>query len=393
MIYLELFSGGSVARQSVKELGLPVTKWYSSEINKYAIQIANDNHDDLIHLGSVEGVLDKLVSHKDIDVIFCGSPCQGFSVAGKQLNFEHEQSKLFFTFLDIYKAIYTANPNVKLLFENVKMKKEWEQIILSKLQEINPKLKLHIIDSALVSAQRRVRMYITDIEFVLPEDGGIVLKDIIECGCVDRNKSYCLDANYWKGGNLKMYFEKSRRQLVFGDGCHQVGVADLKGYDIIKRVYSIHGKCPTLTTMQGGHREPKILCNSASITGRRLDSNGVRKDDDTSLPIVQTLEVSDSGKSRCLSTLTKDTVVSPLPKGRYPDAYGEHKLHWRKLTVKECCRLQTLPDDYCKSVSNSQGYKMLGNGWNNETIKCILKGLTTENKFGNSKKYETMERS
>ena len=393
MIYLELFSGGSVARQSVKELGLPVTKWYSSEINKYAIQIANDNHDDLIHLGSVEGVLDKLVSHKDIDVIFCGSPCQGFSVAGKQLNFEHEQSKLFFTFLDIYKAIYPPNPNVKLLCANVKMKKEWEQIILSKLQEINPKLKLHIIDSALVSAQRRVRMYITDIEFDIPEDRGIILKDIIECGCVDRNKSYCLDANYWKGGNLKMYFEKSRRQLVFGDGCHQVGVADLKGYDIIKRVYSIHGKCPTLTTMQGGHREPKILCNSASITGRRLDSNGVRKDDDTSLPIVQTLEVSDSGKSRCLSTLTKDTVVSPLPKGRYPDAYGEHKLHWRKLTVKECCRLQTLPDDYCKSVSNSQGYKMLGNGWNNETIKCILKGLTTENKFGNSKKYETMERS
>ena len=393
MIYLELFSGGSVARQSVKELGLPVTKWYSSEINKYAIQIANDNHDDLIHLGSVEGVLDKLVSHKDIDVIFCGSPCQGFSVAGKQLNFEHEQSNLFFTFLDIYKAIYTTNPNVKLLFENVKMKKEWEQIILSKLQEINPKLKLHIIDSALVSAQRRVRMYITDIEFDIPEDRGIILKDIIECGCVDRNKSYCLDANYWKGGKLKMYFEKSRRQLVFGDGCHQVGVADLKGYDIIKRVYSIHGKCPTLTTMQGGHREPKILCNSASITGRRLDSNGVRKDDDTSLPIIQTLEVSDSGKSRCLSTLTKDTVVSPLPKGRYPDAYGEHKLHWRKLTVKECCRLQTLPDDYCKSVSNSQGYKMLGNGWNNETIKCILKGLTTENKFGNSKKYETMERS
>ena len=393
MIYLELFSGGSVARQSVKELGLPVTKWYSSEINKYAIQIANDNHDDLIHLGSVEGVLDKLVSHKDIDIIFCGSPCQGFSVAGKQLNFEHEQSKLFFTFLDIYKAIYTANPNVKLLFENVKMKKEWEQIILSKLQEINPKLKLHIIDSALVSAQRRVRMYITDIEFDIPEDRGIILKDIIECGCVDRNKSYCLDANYWKGGNLKMYFEKSRRQLVFGDGCYQVGIADLKGYDIIKRVYSIHGKCPTLTTMQGGHREPKILCNSASITGRRLDSNGVRKDDDTSLPIIQTLEVSDSGKSRCLSTLTKDTVVSPLPKGRYPDAYGEHKLHWRKLTVKECCRLQTLPDNYCKSVSNSQGYKMLGNGWNNETIKCILKGLTTENKFGKEKIEQKMERS
>ena len=360
MIYLELFSGGSVARQSVKELGLSVTRWYSSEINKYPIQIANDNHDDLIHLGGVEGVLDKLVSHKDIDVIFCGSPCQGFSVAGKQLNFEHEQSKLFFTFLKIYKAIYTANPHVKLLFENVKMKKEWEQIILSKLQEINPKLNLHIIDSALVSAQRRVRMYITDIEFDMPEDRGIVLKDIIECGCVDRNKSYCLDANYWKGGNLKMYFEKSRRQLVFGDGCHQVGIADLKGYDIIKRVYSVEVKCPTLTTMQGGHREPKVAVGR--IVNRRLDENGTRKDDQLDLPFTRQLEVRDDDKSNCLTTVQKDNVVVS-------------KDMWRKLTPLECERLQTLPDNYTNHVSNSQRYKMIGNGWTVDVIAHILKGI------------------
>ena len=148
----------------------------------------------------------------------------------------------------------------------------------------------------------------------------------------------------------------------------------MKGYDIIKRVYSVEGKSPALTTMQGGHREPKILCRPASITGRRLDSNGVRKDYDLSIPMTQTLEVSDKDKSRCLSTLTKDTVVSPLPVGRYPNAYEDNTLQWRKLTVKECCRLQTLPDDYCKAVSNSQGYKILGNGWTNEVIKFILKG-------------------
>ena len=90
MIYLELFSGGSVARQSVKELGLPVTRWYSSEINKYPIQIANDNHDDLIHLGGVEGVLDKLVPHKDIDVLVCVSPCQCFCVVGNPFIFDLE---------------------------------------------------------------------------------------------------------------------------------------------------------------------------------------------------------------------------------------------------------------------------------------------------------------
>ena len=379
MNWLNLCSGGETGRQSVRELGLEVTNWFTSEVDKFAIKVANDNHDDLQHLGDICTVYDYFdknvtVHPSTIDVILCGSPCQGFSVAGKGLNFEHPQSKLFFEFVKIYKLIYKHNPNVKLLFENVRMKKEWQDIIVSTLQEINPNLKMYIINSSIVSAQNRVRMYITDFKFDIPEDRNIKLKDIVECGCVDREKSYCLDANYWKGGNLKMYFEKSRRQLVFGDGCKQVGVADLNGHDILKRVYSVEGKSPTLNTCGGGNREPKILCKSASITGRRLDSNGVRKDNDLSIPITQTLEVSNKDKSRCLSTITKDTVVSPMPVGRYPDAYENKTLQWRKLTVKECCRLQTLPDDYCKSVSNSQGYKILGNGWTNEVIKFILKG-------------------
>ena len=254
------------------------------------------------------------------------------------------------------------------------MKKEWQDTIVNMLQEINPKLKMYIINSSIVSAQNRVRMYVTDFNFKIPKDKGIKLKDIIECGCVDREKSYCLDANYWKGGNLRTYFEKSRRQLVFGDGCKQVGIADLNGHDILKRVYSVEGKSPTLNTCGGGNREPKILCKSASVKGRRINKDGVRKDNDKSIPLVQTLEVYDNDKSRCLSTVDKDAVVSPMPVGRYPNAYEDNTLHWRKLTVKECCRLQTLPDDYCKAVSNSQGYKILGNGWTNEVIKFILKG-------------------
>ena len=373
MNWLNLCSGGETGRQAVKELGLPVKHWFTSEIDKFAIKVANDNHDDLLHLGDIRNVIEK-TKNLPIDVMLCGSPCQGFSVAGKGLNFEHPQSKLFFEFVKIYKYHYERFPQMKLLFENVRMKKEWQDIIVSTLQEINPNLKMYIINSSIVSAQNRVRMYITDFKFDIPEDRNIKLKDIVECGCVDREKSYCLDANYWKGGNLKMYFEKSRRQLVFGDGCKQVGVADLNGHDILKRVYSVEGMSPTLNTCGGGNREPKILCKSASITGRRLDSNGVRKDNDLSIPITQTLEVSNKDKSRCLSTITKDTVVSPMPVGRYPDAYENKTLQWRKLTVKECCRLQTLPDDYCKSVSNSQGYKILGNGWTNEVIKFILKG-------------------
>jgi DNA-cytosine methyltransferase len=382
MNWLNLCSGGEIGRQAVKELGLPVTNWYSFEVDKFAIKVAMDNHDDVVQLGDIKNYW-KWADNFDangrdlsasIDVILCGSPCQGFSVAGKGLNFEHPQSKLFFEFLDIYRTIYQANPNVKLLFENVRMKKEWQDIIVSTLQKINPKLNMYIINSSIVSAQNRVRMYVTDFKFDIPEDKGIKLKDIIECGCVDREKSYCLDANYWKGGNLRTYFEKSRRQLVFGDGCKQVGVADLNGHDILKRVYSVEGKSPTLNTCGGGNREPKILCKSASVKGRRINKDGVRKDNDKDIPLVQTLEVYDNDKSRCLSTVDKDAVVSPMPVGRYPNAYEDNTLHWRKLTVKECCRLQTLPDDYCKSVSNSQGYKILGNGWTNEVIKFILKG-------------------
>ena len=124
MNWLNLCSGGEIGRQAVKELGLPVTNWFSSEIDKFAIKVANDNHDDLVHLGDIRNVIEK-TKNLPIDVMLCGSPCQGFSVAGKGLNFEHPQSKLFFEFVKIYKYHYKRNPKLKLLFENVRMKKEW----------------------------------------------------------------------------------------------------------------------------------------------------------------------------------------------------------------------------------------------------------------------------
>ena len=345
--------------------------YFASELEKHAMAITQYQHPCTIQLGDVNNIDVSSNRFCQVDLLLAGSPCTSFSVAGKRDGFKAESGQLFYRFVDALKAI---KPKYFLL-ENVKMSKENESIMVNAIRDVvGDTFKVHIVNSALKSGQNRVRMYITDFDFEIPKDKGIKLKDIIECGCVDREKSYCLDANYWKGGNLKTYFKKSRRQLVFGDGCKQVGVADLKGYDIIKRVYSVEGKSPALTTMQGGHREPKILCRPASITGRRLDSNGVRKDYDLSIPMTQTLEVSDKDKSRCLSTLTKDTVVSPMPVGRYPNAYEDNTLQWRKLTVKECCRLQTLPDDYCKAVSNSQGYKILGNGWTNEVIKFILKG-------------------
>lgn len=203
-----------------------------------------------------------------------------------------------------------------------------------------------MINSALVSAQNRVRFYWTNIgEIEQPEDRGILLKDIIESGTnIDADKARTIDANYFKGGKIGGSHQSSKRnyQITGGairgryneDGkteqklevqhtgransittvqkdslCIQVGEADLKGHDSIKRVYSPDGKSPTLTTMGGGHREPKI---------------------------------------------------------------AQPELTWRKLTPLECERLQTVPDFYTEGVSNTQRYRMLGNGWTVEVIKHIF---------------------
>ena len=162
-------------------------------------------------MGDVTKWQDWDIDWASIDLLIGGSPCQGFSFAGKQLNFNDPRSKLFFEFVDILNHIKKYNPEVKFLLENVKMKKEYQEVISGYLG-VEP----IEINSALVSAQNRVRLYWTNIPGIKePTDKGLLLKDIIEKGFVDNDKSYCIDANYFKGGNLKSYFEKHRRQLVF----------------------------------------------------------------------------------------------------------------------------------------------------------------------------------
>lgn len=210
MNVLSLFDGISCGRVALERAGIPVTNYYASEIDKYAQIISNANYPDIIRLGDVRDW------HKwalpKIDILLAGSPCQGFSSAGKQLNFSDPRSALFFEFVDILKEL---KPKYFLL-ENVKMKKEWQDVI-SELLGVEPIL----INSALVSAQNRNRLYWTNIPDVgQPEDKFIVLADILENGWQsDRCKSYCIDANYGKGSNFKRYFYRGSRQIVFRNGC------------------------------------------------------------------------------------------------------------------------------------------------------------------------------
>lgn len=215
MNVLSDFDGISCGQLALQRAGIFVEKYYASEIDKYAIQIAKKNFPNTIHLGDVRGW--KSWDLPKIDLFIAGSPCQGFSNAGKGLNFDDPRSKLFFEFVDTLKMLRDRNPDLIFLLENVRMKQEWQDIISEQVG-----VKPIKINSALVSAQNRVRLYWTNIQGITqPEDKHIYLKDIIECGEVDREKSYTIDANYFKGGNPRSNFEDGKRQLVFEHQSHK----------------------------------------------------------------------------------------------------------------------------------------------------------------------------
>ena len=214
MKVLSLFDGMSCGRIALDQLGIPVEKYYASEIDKYAIQVSQANYPDIEQVGDICNLDPK--DYKDVDLMLAGSPCQGFSFAGKQLAFDDPRSALFFEFIRLLKAI---KPKYFLL-ENVRMKKEFLQVISEQVSACYPEITFGIepifINSSLLSAQSRQRYYWTNIPNIQqPEDRGIVLKDILEDDfSSERDKAHCIDANYFKGASVEQYKKKHRRQLV-----------------------------------------------------------------------------------------------------------------------------------------------------------------------------------
>lgn len=299
MKVLSLFDGCACARVALERSGISTENYYASEIDKWAIRIAHKNYPDMIQLGDITRW--HTWNLPKLDLIIGGSPCQGFSRAGFMEGFKDERSKLFFEFVDclsIFKPKY-------FLLENVYMKQEWQDII-SMYLGVEPVR----INSNLFSAQLRDRLYWTNIPVDLNiQDKGIVLKDILESGAVDRDKAYAIDASYWKGTNYKEYKKKKRRQIDYLPD--RIGTVGKDGMGT--RVYSPEGKSVCLKALGGGWGVKTGLYKMG------------------------------------------DTI--------------------RKLTPIECERLQTLPDNYTEGVSNTQRYKMLGNGFTVDVIAHILKGI------------------
>ena len=369
MNVLSLFDGCSGGQLALERANIHVENYFACEIDKYAITVTQANFPNTFQWGDVTKI--KVPTKGSIDLMMGGSPCQGFSFAGNQLNFDDPRSKLFFDFIRIRDE---CMPKYVLL-ENVRMAKK-SQDVISKYMGFEPQA----LNSSKLSAQNRYRLYwfgklVGDSYEQIPIppmiDKGITMQDILEDGyatdeMTSNGKSHCLTARY-NGAVWWNSIERKQRTMVLKDnptmskdGLIRVGTADLKGHDSIKRVYAQEGKAPTLTTMQGGHREPKVAVGR--IVNRRLDENGTRKDDQLDLPFTRQLEVRADEKSNCLTTVQKDNVLVS-------------KDMWRKLTPLECERLQTLPDNYTNHVSNSQRYKMIGNGWTVDVIAHILKSI------------------
>jgi DNA-cytosine methyltransferase len=327
MNILSLFDGMSCGQIALRQLGIPINKYYAAEIDPYAMRVTQNNFPETIHLGDVTKV--KGEDLEKIDLLLGGSPCQGFSFAGKQLNFNDPRSALFFEFVRLLKE---TNPKYFLL-ENVRMKKEYQDVITEHLG-VEPIM----INSALVSAQNRVRLYWTNIPNITqPEDRGIVLKDILETD-VDE---LIYEAPYYKR------YDKE-------DGC--IGYVG-KQPKQATRVYSINDKSQCITALgggQGGKTGLYEIPQPGAIRGRQMTPG--------SKEYTQMLELREDNKTNTLTTTTKDNVVL-------------HKNKCRKLTPIECERLQTVPDGYTEGVSNSQRYRMLGNGWTVAVIKHILKNI------------------
>lgn len=348
MNVLSLFDGMSCGQQALERAGIKVDKYFASEIDKYAIQVTMANYPNTIQLGSVVNVMGGGLPK--IDILIGGSPCQSFSFAGKRkgmstkdeqeiLTLEHYlelkaegfefegQSYLFWEYMRLLNEV---KPKYFLL-ENVMMGEKWEKI-LSKAIGVKPIM----INSSLVSAQNRQRLYWTniglepqglfgDLETTIqqPKDKKVLLKDVLEKNVIDK---------YYLSGKMVSWLDKHAIK-------RDVNVKKLDGNQ--------KSSCLTATAqVKQNLSTDYIICHNtmprSSTTGKGGTGPLSRND----------------GKTYCLDTGQTNAI-------EYSDKI-------RRLIPIECERLQTVKDNYTSYVSDSQRYKMLGNGWTVDVIVHIL---------------------
>ena len=302
---VSLFDGMSCAMIALDELGIKVDKYIAFEIESNPIKVSSHNNPDIIHMGDVKQInyeeILKICGGK-VDLLIGGSPCQDLSIAkSNRQGLDGARSGLFWNYVEAKERL---NPKYFVL-ENVASMSQDNKNRISEAMGVD----FININSEKLSAQKRNRLYWTNIPNVKqPEVQEIYLKDIIEDGYTDKNKSYCIDANYFKGSNYEMYIKKSKRQIIF-EKQSIPSTAVKEGQEVWIKKYV----------------EGNVFMSKAEGT-----------------KLTDPIKFNDKG--------------------------------FRKLTVLECERLQCVPDGYTnvEGVSNTERYKMIGNGFTVSVIKHIL---------------------
>ena len=313
MVVLSLFDGISCGQLALTNLGYKIYKYYASEIDKNAIKITNKNFPNTIQIGDIEKITIEDIKKIDkIDLILGGSPCQGFSRAGLGLNFEDPRSKLFFKFVEVLEWVREFNnQDVKFLLENVKMKKEWEEVISKYLN-----VEAIEINSKLLTAQNRSRLYWTNIKGIKgPKDKCIKLIDILDNVELE---------NYIVKDSLKIcksISDNSVNLINVINGEVRINQATKQGYIVANEGDGINLSFPL----------------SKNRRGRVIKE-----------------------KSSCLDTQC--------------DICGYVNNAIRRFTINELEKLQGLPIGYtlCDEVSERNRMKAIGNGWTIDVIEYIL---------------------
>lgn len=383
MKVLSLFDGMSCGQIALKQLGIIPEVYYASEIDKHAIKQTQLNFPDTVQLGDVTKWKEWDIDWKLIDLVLAGSPCQGFSFAGKQLAFDDSRSKLFFVFIDILNHIRSLNPDVLFLLENVNMKKSHMRII-SEYCGVFPVN----INSNLVSAQNRYRWYWTNIrtkqvglfgevysDIPQPVDRGIFLRDILES---DVDEKYYVSQSVLDRMNNphKCFSPKINPDKT---GCLSTGNNSAKmSFDSGTTFISIDGKAPTQRNATGRSLDKKhnyqfIKLNIEGKVSKNQEksscftagahSGGYHSDMDL---ILQR----ERGNNKGCVFEGKTPTLSAC-------SWEQNNLLStsrciRRLTPVECSRLQTVPSWYRWKCSDTQIYKMIGNGWTVDVIVHML---------------------
>ena len=348
MKVLSLFDGISCGRLALERAGLPVECYDAFEIDKYAVTVSERNYPDIVHHGDVfDGDFTKF---KGYDLLLGGSPCTYWSIAkkGRETTSDGMGFRLFMEYVRALKESeckYFLYENNYSIHQNIKDE-------ISKHLGVQPIM----INSALLSAQNRKRCYWTNIPNVSqPDDLGIMLADVLENGMPWQDKSYCMTASY-DGAVIYNTLERKQRTMV----AVPIGAAQRGRYvDEGKTEQHIEvrpdGKSNCLTTVQ----KDSLVCSPVRVGHYGKGGQGQRI-----YSIV--------GKSVTLSANGGGQgAKTGLYKIDLPD--GDYVI--RKLTPIEAERLQTLPDNYTAGISNTQRYKCIGNGWTVDVIAHFLGGL------------------